>query len=110
MDYANNEVEQTVLELSRRLVQEKIKPLRREMDEKEEFSREMLEAYRSVGMFGLWVAPEYGGMGGGITCLAMSFEELSRGCAGLALTTGTSALGADPGHRAAGYHRHWRHR
>ncbi len=101
MDYANNELEQTVLELSRRLVQEKIKPLRREMDEKEEFSREMLEAYRSVGMFGLWVAPEYGGMGGGITCLAMSFEELSRGCAGLALTTGTSALGAIPMYLAA---------
>ncbi len=101
MDYATNELEQEVLNLSRELVEKKIKPLRAEMDEKEEFSREMLEAYRQAGMFGLWVAPEYGGLGGGITCLAMSFEELSRGCAGLALTTGTSALGAIPMYLAA---------
>lgn len=101
MDYATNELEQEVLNLSRELVEKKIKPLRAEMDEKEEFSREMLDAYRKAGMFGLWLAPEYGGRGGGITCLAMSFEELSRGCAGLALTTGTSALGAIPMYLAA---------
>ena len=101
MDYATNELEQEVLNLSRQLVEKKIKPLRAEMDEKEEFSREMLDAYRQAGMFGLWLAPEYGGRGGGITCLAMSFEELSRGCAGLALTTGTSALGAIPMYLAA---------
>lgn len=101
MDYATNELEQEVLNLSRELVEKKIKPLRAEMDEKEEFSREMLDAYRQAGMFGLWLAPEYGGRGGGITCLAMSFEELSRGCAGLALTTGTSALGAIPMYLAA---------
>lgn len=101
MDYATNELEQEVLNLSRELVEKKIKPLRAEMDEKEEFSREMLDVYRQAGMFGLWLAPEYGGRGGGITCLAMSFEELSRGCAGLALTTGTSALGAIPMYLAA---------
>ncbi len=101
MDYATNELEQEVLNLSRELVEKKIKPLRAEMDEKEEFSQVMLDAYRQAGMFGLWLAPEYGGRGGGITCLAMSFEELSRGCAGLALTTGTSALGAIPMYLAA---------
>ncbi len=96
MDYAVNELEQEVLNASRELVQKKIKPLRAEMDEKEQFSQEMLEAYRAANMFGLWLPKEYGGLGGGITCLAMSFEELSRGCAGLALTPGTSALGAIP--------------
>ena len=101
MDYAINELEQKVLTVSRELVQQKIKPLRAEMDEKEEFSKEMLEAYREAGMFGLWLAKEYGGLGGGITCLAMAFEELSRGCAGLALTPGTSALGAIPMYLAA---------
>ena len=101
MDHALNELEQEVLNTSRELVEKKIKPLRAEMDEKEQFSRVMLDEYRKAGMFGLWLAPEYGGRGGGITCLAMSFEELSRGCAGLALTTGTSALGAIPMYLAA---------
>ena len=86
MDYATNELERKVLHISRELVEKKIKPLRAEMDAKEQFSYEMLEEYRQSGMFGLWIAKEYGGLGGGITCLAMSFEELSRGCAGLALT------------------------
>ncbi|MBO7190963.1 MAG: FAD-binding protein [Elusimicrobiaceae bacterium] len=101
MDYAINDLEREVLNTSRALVQEKIKPLRAEMDAKEEFSYQMLEEYRKAGMFGWWLAEEYGGRGGGITCLAMSFEELSRGCAGLALTTGTSALGAIPMYLAA---------
>lgn len=101
MDYAISELEQKVLHISRELVEKKIKPLRAEMDAKEQFSYEMLEEYRKSGMFGLWIAKEYGGLGGGITCLAMSFEELSRGCAGLALTPGTSALGAIPMYLAA---------
>lgn len=66
------------------------------MDAKETFSRQMLEEYRKSGIMGLWLPEEYGGLGGGITCLAMAFEELSRVCAGLALTPGTSALGAIP--------------
>ncbi len=96
MDYAINEMEQEVLNTTRELAQKKLKPLRAEMDAKETFSKEMYEEYRKSGMFGLWLPEEYGGLGGGITCLAMAFEELSRACAGLALTPGTSALGAIP--------------
>ena len=101
MDYAINELEQEVLNATRELAQKKLKPLRAEMDAKEEFSHEMLEEYRKSGMFGLWLPEEYGGLGGGITCLAMAFEELSRVCAGLALTPGTTALGAIPMYLAA---------
>lgn len=96
MDYAINEMEQEVLNTTREFAQKKIKPVRAEMDEKEQFSYEMWEEFRKSGLFGLWLPEEYGGLGGGITCLAMAFEELSRACAGLALTPGTSALGAIP--------------
>ena len=96
MDYAINELEQKTLNLTRELAQNKLKPLRAEMDEREEFSKEMYEEFRRAGMFGLWLPEKYGGLGGGITCLAMAFEEFSRVCAGLALTPGTSALGAIP--------------
>lgn len=96
MDYAINEMERELLEATREFAQKKIKPLRAEMDEKEQFSASLLEEYRKSGMCGLWLPEEYGGLGGGITCLAMAFEEFSRVCAGLALTPGTSALGAIP--------------
>ncbi|MBR3632669.1 MAG: FAD-binding protein [Elusimicrobiaceae bacterium] len=96
MDYAINELEQKTLNATRELAQKKMKPLRAEMDRKEQFSKEMYEEFRKAGMFGLWLPKQYGGLGGGITCLAMAFEEFSRVCAGLALTPGTSALGAIP--------------
>lgn len=96
MDYAINKLEQETLQATRELAQKKLKPLRAQMDEKEEFSKDMYEEFRKSGMFGLWLPQQYGGLGGGITCLAMAFEEFSRVCAGLALTPGTSALGAIP--------------
>ena len=94
MDYAINEMEQETLNATREFAQKKLKPVRAEMDNKEEFSHEMLEEFRKSGMFGLWLPEKYGGLGGGITCLAMAFEEFSRVCAGLALTPGTTALGS----------------
>ena len=66
MDYAMNELEQEVLNATRELAQKKLKPLRAEMDAKEEFSHEMLEEYRKSGMFGLWLPEKYGGLGGGL--------------------------------------------
>ena len=96
MDYAINELEQKTLRATREFAQKKLKPMRAKMDEREEFSPDIYEEFCKAGMFGLWLPEKYGGCGGGITCLAMAFEELSRVCAGLALTTGTSALGAIP--------------
>lgn len=96
MNYAMNELEETVLETTREFARKKILPIRAEMDEKEQFSVSLWKEYCKSGLFGLWLPKAYGGLGGGITCLAMAFEELSRACAGLALTPGTSALGAIP--------------
>ena len=96
MDYAINELEKKTLNVTREFAQNKLKPMRAQLDEREEFSQEIYEEFRRAGMFGLWLPQVYGGRGGGITCLAMAFEEFSRVCAGLALTAGTSALGAIP--------------
>ena len=96
MDYAINELEQETLNATREFAQKKLKPVRAEMDEKEVFSEKTLQEFRKSGMFGVWLPQKYGGVGGGITCLAMAFEEFSRVCAGLALTPGTTALGAIP--------------
>ena len=78
MDYAINELEQEILHATREFAQKKLKPIRAKMDEREEFSRETYEEFRKSGMFGLWLPGKYGGRGGGITCLSMAFEELSR--------------------------------
>ena len=73
MDYAINEMEQETLNATRELAQKKLKPLRAEMDAKEQFSKEMYEEFRKSGMFGLWLPEKYGGLGGGVTCPATAF-------------------------------------
>ena len=51
MDYAINEMEQETLNATRELAQKKLKPLRAEMDAKEQFSKEMYEEFRKSGRF-----------------------------------------------------------
>ena len=40
-----------------------IKPLAQELDEKEEFSYETMKMMAGLGLFGMFVPPEYGGQG-----------------------------------------------
>jgi len=96
MDYLLTEEQKMIKELARRITEEKIIPVRAELDEKEEFPREIMRDLAQADLFGLYISEEYGGLGYGSfeNCLVM--EELSRGCGGVAVSFGASALGAYP--------------
>lgn len=96
MEYTINETQQEIINTAREVAENVLKPLRAEADAKEEFSQEVVDAYRKTGLFGLWIPEEYGGLGGGITDLCLAIEELSKVCGGLALAPATSALGGMP--------------
>ena len=54
--------EQEILRKSVRDFAEKvIKPVARELDEKEEFSYDTMKAMGELGLFGMFVSEEYGG-------------------------------------------------
>ena len=76
--------------------EKKIKPLRREYDEKEEYPLDILDEMKKMDLFGLCLPEAYGGIGGGITSLALAIEQMSRICAGISLPVATSALGTIP--------------
>ncbi|MFC1968750.1 acyl-CoA dehydrogenase family protein, partial [Chloroflexota bacterium] len=96
MDYFLNEKQKMIKSLARSLANEKILPVRAELDEKEEFPSAIMKDLADADMFRLFVPEEYGGLGGGCLDLCVVVEELSRGCSGVAVSYAASALGAYP--------------
>ncbi|HOO76604.1 MAG TPA: acyl-CoA dehydrogenase family protein [bacterium] len=96
MDYFLTEEQQMIKDLARQVAEERLKPLRAEMDEKGEFSWDVIKAYRESDLFGIYIPEEYGGLGGGVLELSLAVEELSRVCGGLSLGLAATALGTFP--------------
>jgi len=96
MDYFLTEEQQMIKEVARKIAEERIKPLRAELDEKEEFPRELLKVIAQSDLFGVFIPQEYGGFGGGSFENCLAVEELSRGCLGVSTSFAASGLGSDP--------------
>lgn len=85
-----------IKDLAARIADEKVAPLARELDENEEFPYEIMKILAESDLFGVYIPEEYGGLGGGITEQCLVIEELSRACAGVAVTYAASGLGCTP--------------
>jgi len=88
------EEQKTVRDLARRIAEERILPLRAELDEREEFPWDIVGELASSDLFRIFIPEEYEGLGGGCLELCLAVEELSRVCSGVAITYAASALGA----------------
>jgi alkylation response protein AidB-like acyl-CoA dehydrogenase len=74
-----------------------IKPLAQELDEKEEFSYETMKMMAELGLFGMFVSPEYGGQGIDYISYIIACEELARVDASHAATVvAGNSLGIGP--------------
>ena len=93
MEYFLSEQQKTLKSLARRIAEEKILPVRAELDEKEEFPWEILKDLANADMFRIFIPEEYEGLGGGCLDLCLVVEELSRVCSGVAVSYAASALG-----------------
>ena len=96
MEYFLNEQQQTVRALARRIAEERILPVRAELDEKEEFPWEIIAELSNSDMFRLFIPEQYDGLGGGTLDLCLVVEELSRACGGVAISYAATALGVLP--------------
>ncbi|GBD99571.1 acyl-CoA dehydrogenase [bacterium BMS3Abin07] len=96
MDYFLNEEQMMIKELAARIADEKVVPVRAELDEKEEFPWEIMKILAQSDMFGLFIPEEYGGLGKGALELTLAVEELSRACVGVSTTYAANALGTYP--------------
>ena len=93
MDYFLTDQQKTIKALARRIAEEKILPVRAELDEKEEFPWDIVKELAAADMFRVFVPEQYDGLGGGCLDLCLVTEELSRVCSGIAVTYAASALG-----------------
>ncbi|PIE57873.1 MAG: acyl-CoA dehydrogenase [Desulfobulbus propionicus] len=96
MDYFLTEEQQMIVDTAREITNEKIIPVRAELDEKNQFPAEILNDIAKADLFGLFIPEEYGGFGGGCFDIVLAMEELARGCVGVATSFAASALGLFP--------------
>jgi alkylation response protein AidB-like acyl-CoA dehydrogenase len=96
VDYFFTEQQQMIIDTAREITNEKIIPARAELDEKNQFPREILQDIAKADLFSIFVPEEYGGFGGGCYEIVLAMEELARGCVGVATSFAASALGIFP--------------
>ena len=94
MEYFLTEEQKTIKNLARRIAEERILPVRAELDEKEEFPWEIMKDLANSDMFRVFIPEEYDGLGGGCLDLCLVVEELSRVCSGVAVSYAASGLGS----------------
>ena len=96
MRYLLTEEQKMIVDICRQIVEERIIPVRAELDEKEIFSWEIINEIARSDLFRLFVPEEYDGMGTGIFEICLATEELSRGDLGIATSFAASGLGLIP--------------
>lgn len=96
MDYFLTEEQKDIQRLARRIAEEKIIPVRAELDEREEFPWSILKICAETGLFGVSIPEAYGGIGGGVLENCIVVEELSRACLSVSVSYAASLLGAYP--------------
>ena len=76
----------------RKFVDREIRPVARQWEHEGRYPTEIVETMKQMGLFGITVPEEYGGMGADFTTLAILFEEISRGWMGIAGILGSHTL------------------
>jgi alkylation response protein AidB-like acyl-CoA dehydrogenase len=96
MDYFLSEEQIMIRDLARQIAEEKIVPVRAELDETGKFPWDIMKTLAQSDLFGLFIPEEFGGLGKGCLELSIAVEELSRACLGVSTTYAANALGTYP--------------
>ena len=92
MDFELSDEQDEFRRVLRKFVDEKIRPVAREWEQSGRYPTEIVEVMKEMGLFGLTVPTDYGGMAADSISLALVFEEISRGWMGIAGILGSHSL------------------
>src|SRR3954463_3172944 len=93
--YAEKTDEQRAIpEMVRQFVDEQVIPIAEEYDHEDKFPEGVVEQMKELGLFGVTIPEEYGGMGLDLTTYAMIVEELSRGWISISGIVNTHFIGS----------------
>jgi alkylation response protein AidB-like acyl-CoA dehydrogenase len=73
------EFEQDILATVRDFVTREILPVATELEHRDEYPAQIVEGMRKLGLFGLTIPQEYGGVGASLLVYALVAEEIARG-------------------------------
>lgn len=96
MNFSYTEEQQELIRVVRELVAKEIAPYAAEMDETEKFHDGLMEKLAAQGLFSVVIPEEYGGAGLDALTIAALYEEIGKGCAGVATTVAANALASYP--------------
>jgi butyryl-CoA dehydrogenase len=96
MDYLLTEEQIMIRDLARQIAEEKIVPVRAELDEHNKFPRDVMTSIAQSDLFGIYIPEEYGGLGKKSFELCIVVEELSKACVGVSTSFAANALGTYP--------------
>ncbi len=86
--------QRAITEMVRQFVDEQIIPKAEHYDHEDEFPEPIVEQMKELGLFGVTIPEEYGGMGLDLTTYAMIVEELSRGWISISGVVNTHFIGS----------------
>ena len=78
MDFSLSMEHEILRNTVRQFAEKEIKPLAKELDEREEFSYETMQKMADMGLFGMVVTEEYGGQGLDYLSYIIATEEIAR--------------------------------
>jgi alkylation response protein AidB-like acyl-CoA dehydrogenase len=74
-----SDVQREILQAVRTFVDERVLPVATELEHKDEYPTDLVEGMAEMGVFGLMISEEFGGVGESLLTYALVVEELSRG-------------------------------
>src|SRR5215208_6420100 len=92
--YEKTDEQKAITEMVRQFVDEQILPNAEHFDHEDKFPEPVVEQMKELGLFGVTIPEEYGGMGLDLTTYAMIVEELSRGWISISGVVNTHFIGS----------------
>ena len=92
--FEKTDEQQAIIEMVRQFVDEQIIPQAEHYDAVDEFPEPIVAQMRELGLFGVTIPEEHGGMGLDLTTYAMIVEELSRGWISISGIVNTHFIGS----------------
>jgi alkylation response protein AidB-like acyl-CoA dehydrogenase len=91
--YEKTDEQQAITEMVRQFTDEQILPNAERYDHADEFPEAIVEQMKELGLFGITIPEEFGGLGLDLTTYAMVVEELSRGWISISGVINTHFIG-----------------
>jgi alkylation response protein AidB-like acyl-CoA dehydrogenase len=92
MQFGLTDEQQMFQQVIRKFVDAQIRPVAHDWEASGRYPTEIVNGFRELGLFGLTVPEQYGGLGADTVTLALVFEELAQGWMGVAGVLGSHTL------------------